>query len=398
MNLQNKRLFKSIIICLFTAGALGTLTGCGEKKIDVIETVTLKYSGANGFGTAETENAYNWETKAFESMGIKEINSFSDLETGLRIETAVSYEIYPKENLSNGDEVTVKAVYDNEAVKEYGIKFIGEEKKFIVEGLQDVKYIDLFEYIEIEFQGISPYVTARIVDTSDQPDSIVRVSYTIDKNTDIMVSDIITVTAQYDKEKLLASGYMAKSDTKEFQVSGVAKYISAFEEIDQAAWGYMETECENLLEAKVATDDNYYNLLSKAASNDKDSELFNYYLSAYNALKWGTNAEPLKYEKPVYELKYLYLYNIKNLNMWTSSKNVLTFVYVVHIKDNVVGEKDVYIPISFSNVLQNEDGSNYIDISTRELKNLGFNYETVYNKIVNANKADWNILEKNWEK
>lgn len=88
-----------------------------NKKIDVTETLTLNFSGADGYGVAELDNTYEWEESAFTEAGIESIENFSELENALIIEGAVSYNVYPSENLSNGDEVIVTAVVDNDAVK-----------------------------------------------------------------------------------------------------------------------------------------------------------------------------------------------------------------------------------------------------------------------------------------
>lgn len=71
-------------------------------------------------------------------------------------------ELSPKENLSNGDEVTVTAVVDNDTAKEYDLALKGGEKKFTVEGLQEPQELDLFENIDVQFNGIAPYITASV--------------------------------------------------------------------------------------------------------------------------------------------------------------------------------------------------------------------------------------------
>lgn len=124
------------------------LSGCGKKKVDVTETLTLCFNGASGYGTAEIEDPYSWEKEALAAANIDEIDSFSDLGDAFIIESAVSYDISPKENLSNGDEVTVTVKIDNEAIEKYDIQFIGEEKKFIVEGLSEIHSFECKEEIK----------------------------------------------------------------------------------------------------------------------------------------------------------------------------------------------------------------------------------------------------------
>lgn len=230
---------------------LGMLTACGKKKIDVSETLTLHFSGSNEYGIAEIENAYDWVEEAFKEAGIEDIDSFSALGDGLTIESAVSYEVYPKDNLSNGDEVTVKATFDNETVEKYNIEFKASERKFIVDGLPEIEQVDLFENIEISYQGIAPDVTAAIVDTGT--DSYVSTSYSLDKSNSLDVGDIITVTATYNKERLLESGYKVESDTKEFEVPNVARYITKISDIPEDLMNKMKKQTEDSIHAQIAS-------------------------------------------------------------------------------------------------------------------------------------------------
>ena len=158
------RMAVSGVMLLLMAGAL---TGCGKTEIDVMEGLELKFDGVDGYGTARIADSYVWEDAAMEAAGFDEEKmtdeNIGDMFRGMAaIEEAVSYEVYPSGELSNGDEVTVKATVDNESVEDYKIQFTGTEKKFIVEGLKELEEVDLFENVDVEFQGIAPYVKASI--------------------------------------------------------------------------------------------------------------------------------------------------------------------------------------------------------------------------------------------
>lgn len=262
------------ILCFFA------LTGCGTKKIDVMETVTLTYSGVNGYGTANIENAYDWEADALKQAGIETVDDLASFGGALTIEFAVSYEVYPKENLSNGDEVTVKASIDNEAVEQFKIKFIGQEKKFTVQGLKEVQYVDLFENIDVDYQGIAPNVSATVSDANT--DCYVQTRYVLDKNNNLDIGDTVTVSAEYDKDKLLEAGYMAESDTKEFVVSGVAKYVTELAEIPEESIDQLKKQTEDIIEADVAkrTKSNTMWASDNVCSLSNKTFLGNYFLKA----------------------------------------------------------------------------------------------------------------------
>ena len=198
---------RTIIVTVLITLTVLLLTGCGKKKIDVTEDLLVNFDGYNGYGTATLENEYGWEAEALEAAGVKSIDTFSDLGDALMIESAVLYEIQPKENLSNGDEVTVSTVINDEVAEKYKIKFVYNEKKFIVEGLPEIEQVDLFDNIDVSFQGIAPNVTAYLDNANT--DSYVRMSYKMDKNNNLNIGDVITVTADYNKEDLLEAGYSA---------------------------------------------------------------------------------------------------------------------------------------------------------------------------------------------
>lgn len=225
-------------------------TGCGKKKIDVMESLTLSFNGVNGYGTAELKNAYDWEKMVFEAANIEEIESFSDLENAFAIESAVIYDITPKENLSNGDEITVTARIDNGAVEQYKIELVAKEKKFTVEGLPEVETIDLFENIDVIFSGTAPYAKAVISDSNTN--HFVMTRYTLNKDSGLALGDVVTVTAEYNKEELLKAGYAAESDNKEFIVSNVPRYAVKLSDIPEDAKAEMQKQTEDIIKSNVA--------------------------------------------------------------------------------------------------------------------------------------------------
>lgn len=242
---------KIMVVALITLMGL-LMTGCGKKKIDVTEDLTVNFDGYNGYGTAMLENEYAWESEALEAAGVKSIDTFSDLGDALVIEMAITYEVYPKENLSNGDEVTVIAQIDEDVAEEYKIKFVSNERKFVVKGLPEIETVDLFENIDISFLGIAPNVTANLDNANT--DSYVSMRFKMDKSNNLNVGDVITVTADYNKEDLLEAGYIAESDAKEFVVEGVAQYVNELTQIPDELLEKMKKQMEDATKAYVAVE------------------------------------------------------------------------------------------------------------------------------------------------
>lgn len=351
----------SILLFLFTM-----LTGCGTKKIDVMESVVLTFNGVDGYGVAEIEDAYAWEKSAFEAAGIQDIEDFSDLGDAFVIESAVSYDISPKENLSNGDEVIVTAQIDNEAVEQYKIKFEAKEKRFVVEGLPEVQTIDLFENIDVTFQGIAPNATATIIDANT--DYYVYTQYNLDKKSNLSDGDIITVTAKYDAEELLNAGYIAESDTKEFRVSNVPKYVTELSEIPDDILGKMKNQIEDAMLAQVA---------SRWVETDSLSGM-NYVGSYLLKLKDGMYGNASNY------LYIIYKIDVEN------SADVFSF-YTYGCFNNLIILEDGTCSVDLSNY-QTPSGSGMFGMVSGEAFRKGEYYylgyediESLFNNCVTAN-------------
>lgn len=244
--MRAKKIMAGVLLILLS----GMATGCGKTEIDVMENVEVRFNGVDGYGTAWIANEYDWEDAAAVAIGGDDSEDISLLGDMMKIESAVSFELYPKEGLSNGDEVTVKATADNEKVKDYKIKFKAGEKKFTVEGLKEVEQTDLFDKVEVQFQGIAPYITASV--KYDNPDSSIYVRYSIDINEGLSVGDTVTVTAEFDSDSLLQNGYAAGDDRKEYVVPESDRYVKQIAEIPEDTIEKMNKQFEDTMQAFVA--------------------------------------------------------------------------------------------------------------------------------------------------
>lgn len=126
---MNKQKRNTVIICLLVLTVL--LTGCGKKKIDIMEGVTVSFEGYDGYGTAKLANEYSWEGEAFEAAGIESIDGVDALGSALNIEIAVQYEMNPVSGLSNGDQVVVKANINESMLEGYDFELLSEGEKNI---------------------------------------------------------------------------------------------------------------------------------------------------------------------------------------------------------------------------------------------------------------------------
>lgn len=282
---------KRKIVVLLSILCVMLLTGCGKKKIDVMENMTVKFDGYNGYGTVELENEYAWENEAFEIAGIESIDGLNTLGEALVIEGAVSYEITPNENLSNGDEITVKATIDEAVLENYKFELVAEqEKKFVVENLPELTSIDPFEYIEITYDGISPNGKA-IISNKASEDCPVIYHYTVEPESGLKNGDVVNVTISdmNPEDKALENGYKLSQLEKEYTVSGLMHYADSLSEIPDDAMNQLKQQTEDIIRADVAESNNYsvknLEFLGNYFLDAKDDNIYSGYNYCYYVYK-----------------------------------------------------------------------------------------------------------------
>lgn len=84
----------------------------------------------------------------------------------------ISFELSEEKDLKNGDTVTVTVEYEEEDFKEAGIKLENTEFEVEVEGLNTVETIDLFDYVEVKFDGYDGSGTYTVEKKADMPEDI----------------------------------------------------------------------------------------------------------------------------------------------------------------------------------------------------------------------------------
>lgn len=311
------------------------LTGCGKKKINVMDGLVVKFDGYDGYGTVKLENEYAWENEAFESAGIESINGLNTFAEAFSIESAVTYEVVPSENLSNGDEITVKAIINQEVLEDYDFELVADsELTFIVENLKEIATVDLFENIDIGYQGIAPNITATINNANAENYLGVK-GYTLDKKENLNIGDTITLSADYDESILSQAGYIAEADSKEFVVPEMDRYVMNISEIPEDMIQKMNKQFEDAIKAQVAN-----------AWTEKDSLASANYVGCY-------------------------LLTAKE-GMSVLDKNIFYSIYKVDVA-NSENEFSYYTYCSFKNIVHLKDGTCSVDYTDYSMpKGAGF--------------------------
>lgn len=140
------------LVIVLTLSASTAMTGCSLKqnsKIDttdgitnILDYVTVDFSGKNGEGTAYVNVDYNGiETEMVggeeKLKEMDEIEDLSNLTKYINAVSSISFSIDKNEGLSNGDQVIVSVSYDNSAAQAAGVDFGNQSSKtYEVKGLK----------------------------------------------------------------------------------------------------------------------------------------------------------------------------------------------------------------------------------------------------------------------
>lgn len=224
---------KKIIVTVITAVmCVFTMTACGTTKIDPESYCSVEVNGANGYAEAKLTPDYEALMLVLSSKS----ESVEDKLVSALYADLIKFEIASdkKENLENGDVIKVNVNYNEDALKQIGFSVKKDSFTYKVEGLEEVKEIDAFKDIVVNYTGYSPKAKIEL-DTSNCED-IVRnvISFEYDKDLRVANGDTFTIKAVCaNNEALLKAGYILENDTHQVTVADVeeGKQIDTFEDL-----------------------------------------------------------------------------------------------------------------------------------------------------------------------
>lgn len=250
-----------IIIAIIVAVSVGTNVA-KYKTIDFKDYLTVQFDGLDGAGTAN----YDWQQEdAFyievaRGLGIDipdyvtDIDDAIDYSTGSRLESvcdSIEITLDKKDGLKNGDEVVLKALYNKDMFKSYGIKFKNDEITFKVDGLKEGTEFDAFQGLEIVYSGASPYLNAE-VNTSKCTDFAKNyITYKIQDYKNLKNGDTVKVNVTYNQSAAVENGYLITTTEKDFKIENQPAYLSNPSGFDISA---LESEISDKLAASTVID------------------------------------------------------------------------------------------------------------------------------------------------
>lgn len=219
--------------------------------IKINKYIEVKFDGYNTVGKASYEIDYAKFEKDYKKMLENSMCSAEDF-----FDSFVEIKLDKTSDLSNGDKINCKIECDEEAIKkifDYKVKF--EDQEFQVEGLKEAETFDPFKDIEVEYEGISPNGSAKIIGECKEVDGLY---FEFDKESQLKEGDKIELSVDTENGDDLIDyclnncGKIPSPMTKEYTVSELDKYVTTNSEINADALKKMQNQADDTYLARTA--------------------------------------------------------------------------------------------------------------------------------------------------
>jgi molybdopterin converting factor small subunit len=222
---------RTIGLILTSLLLLVTLVACGSRSIDAQSLASIELTGADGFASiAVKTDEQAILTLIEEAMSELKDNDEKGLERLFKREAALNSIIFTAEkmaDLKNGDEINIRASYDEQLAKDAGIKFRNTQFKYLVEGLTDALAIDVKNNVKLLFEGYDGLGTA----TLELDGEVEAFSYAFNfifqgDKTNLTNGDRVALKVVPNNTVLTSHGKIARETSLSFEVQGLAPMAS----------------------------------------------------------------------------------------------------------------------------------------------------------------------------
>lgn len=339
------------------------------KTIDLNKYLEIQTTGYDGYGTAYV--SIDWA--ALEKDHGNDV-SFSKASHGLleiwmtpmeALQDCVAVRLDKYDGLSNGDSVNYTWDISSDLQKYLECSITYKDGEHTVSGLEKLETFDAFADVEVTFSGISPMGEAKI---SYNGSDFSAYDFSCDKTSELKNGDTIEVKLSGNDMGYYVGkfGKVPESAAKEYTVSGLQEYVTAFSDLTEDFMNNTKKEAE----------DSIYSYVAKSYS--KESSMKN-----------------LEYAGYIFD-------HLKNENTRSSVFNHLYVIYRgdVSSSDNSFATTKVYYPVEFTNLVkgtgdeisfgQNEGIPGFSELGSFWYTTSGYtNPLTCYTELVDGNRDEY---------
>lgn len=343
-----------IIICIVV----------NTNKFNVMDYITVRYTGADGYATADFEvdkdGLYN--RIVGKSKDMEKITAAKKLVNSIEVSTE-------DDMLKNGKKYTVTIKYDEEASKTAHINMGKEERKIKASGISKGTKISLFDNVEVIFAGISPEAYINIKNNWED-DYLKDLEFKADKVSGISLNDEITVECAATETELARHGYITDKVSAVFKADRLSVYAD-YSELDK---DYLKQLDKKTSEAIVSlTKDSTFRMLYKGTGN-----------TAYLYQQNDETAE---------NIERTGCFFLKKQGKEGNINNYLYFVYSAKVSNSESSE-EMYFIFEYSQGYISVDGK--FEINQDSLKDryvVGTDYQSLYDEKIGSKNGVYLIQE-----
>ena len=220
-----------ILAVLAAAGTAGYMFFFATKTIDLTDCFKVKYSGYNGYATAEVE---------LDQAKLNEL--VKDESVAKDFVKKAKLEVNNTTNLSNGDEIEVKVSISNSFLENNKLELKSNKIKIKASGIEEFSSMDLSKYIKLKYEGFNKYATAEAELDSSLADEVGKdvfkdlqrqIRLTVKDAEKLENGDNVEVQVEISDKWLKENGLELKSKTVKIEVEGLedATEVDAFKDM-----------------------------------------------------------------------------------------------------------------------------------------------------------------------
>ena len=235
---------KKIIFIITALCCMMIMSACGATSYSAKEYYEPYVVGAEGNGVFKMSVNEDLKEQILNEALPKDATELEEFQYELLLE-GMEYEAEPKDNLSNGDIVKIKVKCDEKALSSIKIKFTNTEFTYTVEGLEEVKELDVWSDVNVTYDGIAPNGKIQIEYSGNDDFVKNNVRYSPDKTSGLSNGDEITVKISVSSKSLMDNlCYIPTSDLeRKFTVEGLDAYLREdvdLSDIDEKMYAFAE--------------------------------------------------------------------------------------------------------------------------------------------------------------
>ncbi len=383
---KKKLLVLTLVVTIIGTTLIGCSSGIRKKNINLNDYVEVTFNGYEESGTAKATLDYDKITEDYgNKIKLDTDNNMSAWYYGENIgdiiRDYVTVSTNPNTALNNGDTVSLVWYVDEyyiESLLNCTVSY--DNKKYIVEGLDNVETVDVFDGIDVSFTGISPLGKAD-VNTEGQFSSNgygLPYQWMVIPSENLANGDTVTVSFNVTDMESFVNQYGAVPEymEKEFAVTGLDSYIIDIATLSDENISALKKEAEDQIDSYCS----------------KNSDVIAGMLTG----NYGGSIISYEYNDPILENVYFYVEknnsdyikgNLSYVPVFIYSTNISAETKLGFIRDN--GSEDFYFAITFNNlILENND--NLVGITDNSIKYYT-SYDKTYTEWITSNKDNYNI-------